>query len=91
MPDFIASHRFIPRESRNKMGGIVWPGVLRYKLPEQMAVGVGARISKSHRFPSAVQHEGDMGGTVSWSSPSAGIARFQRQGEGTYKSHAIGK
>lgn len=66
------------------MGGMVWPGVQRYKLPEQMAVGVGARISKSHRFPSAVQHAGGVVGTVSWSSPSAGRARFQRQGKGTY-------
>lgn len=73
------------------MGGIVWPGVLRYKLPEQMAVGVGARISKSHWFPSAMQPEGDTVRTVSWSSPSAAIAKLQRQGQGTYKRHATVK
>lgn len=46
------------------MGNIVWLGVLGYKLPEQMAVGVGAEIIKTHRFPSAMQHEGDRLGTV---------------------------
>lgn len=41
------------------MGNIVWLDVLRSKLPEQMAVGVGARTSRqSHPFASAMQHEG---------------------------------
>lgn len=82
------------RGYRNKMGNIVWLGVLGYKLPEQMAVGVGAGIIKSHRFPSAMQHEGDRLGTV-WGravpAPSLPITRWQTQGMGTYKSKAMQK